>query len=442
MKKKKKLKKIIIFAVIIVIIGIVVIGNMTSTKDTKPVVNVAKAKKGNITATLTTSGTVASEINMDYISPVNASVDKVNVEVGQEVKAGEFLVSYNTDELKSAYDVASLTSLSDQATANNTLNQSKESEQKIKDADAKIADFNSKIDAAKSDIAALNAELSAPNIDKEAAVTKQALLEKKTSELQDYQTQLATAQADKEAAQAGVMSDEQKKSVDYNIQVSKISVTNAENDFDNAKAGLAAEYDGIVTAVNVVNGSMATEGQTLITVARTSDMKVDFTISKYNLSSVKLDQPAKITVLNKEYSGKVSRMSKVAASAITSADQGGNGGGSSSASASSAMVGAQVHIDNPDNDLVVGIDADMVITTGEAKDVVTIPTAALNQDKKGDFVYIYENGKVKRKAVKAGLSSDSETEIKEGIKEGDIVVSEVDTSVEDGMQAETEFVND
>lgn len=441
MKKKKKLKKIIIFAVIIVIIGIVVIGNMTSTKDTKPVVNVAKAKKGNITATLTTSGTVASEINMDYISPVNASVDKVNVEVGQEVKAGEFLVSYNTDELKSAYDVASLTSLSDQATANNTLNQSKESEQKIKDADTKIADFNSKIDAAKSDIAALNAELSAPNIDKEAAVTKQALLEKKTSELQDYQTQLATAQADKEAAQAGVMSDDQKKSVDYNMQVSKISVTNAENDFDNAKAGLVAEYDGIVTAVNVVNGSMATEGQTLITVARTSDMKVDFTISKYNLSSVKLDQPAKITVLNKEYSGKVSRMSKVAASAITTADQGGNVS-SSSASASSAMVGAQVHIDNPDNDLVVGIDADMVITTGEAKDVVTIPTAALNQDKKGDFVYIYENGKVKRKAVKAGLSSDSETEIKEGLKEGDIVVSEVDTSVEDGMQAETELVND
>ena len=156
-------------------------------------------------------------------------------------------------------------------------------------------------------------------------------------------------------------------------------------------------------------------------------MKVDFSISKYDLPDIQIGQKATIKTLGNEYEGTVSSISKLAVtqqSALSSA-------------ASSPMVPAQIHIDNPDEKLVIGLDAEIGITTGEAGDAVVVPAATVNQDKEGTFVYSYEKGKVVRKEVKVGIISDEYAEILEGISEGDPVVTEVDMTIKDGLEAET-----
>lgn len=438
MKNKNKKNMIISIVIIVVILGIYAWNIIPKGEKQIARVDVVKAKKGDVVSTLSASGNVASEVNVDYISPINASIENVNVVVGQSVKVGDFLLSYDTKDLQSEYDLATLRDKSEQATADDSINVSNANAQKVADVDAKINSLNSQIDAKKAEIQSLNSELSKPEIagNEQLMMNKKSQLEQKTEELTDLQQQLEIAKSEKDAASAGVLSDQQKQSIDYNRQVSKLSVTGIENDLSVAKAGLVSECDGIVTNITVTNGSMATEGQTLVTIAKISDMKVDFTISKYNLSDVKEGQEAIIKVLDNDYVGKIKRISKVA---VNSGD---DLSGVRSVSGSSAMVAAEMHIENPDEKLIIGIDADMDIKTGEVKDVVVIPSSAVNEDVDGTFVYILKNGKVASKKVKIGLMSDDHAEVISGIKSGDMVLSNIDSSIEEGMEAEANEIKE
>lgn len=429
MKKKKNPAIIIVpIVIIVVIIGLVAINSINSKNADKTFVTVELAKKDNVVSSVNSTGTISSETNVDYISPVNAEIETVNVTVGQVVKAGDYIVSYDTVQLQKAYDLATLQNLSQQATTNDTINASNNSAQKVNEAQAKIDDYNSKINTKNNEINALKDELNNQELAEDIKYYKNEELQKKYSELEEYKMELESAKAEKSAAEAGVMSNEQRQSLDYNMQVSGFSVTDAENELNIAKAGLVAESDGIVIAVNTANGAMAAQGQTLVTIAKISDMKVDFTVSKYNLEKITVGQKVTIKSLGHEYTGSVSKISKVAVTSET---------GLTSTTASTAMVAAEVHIDTPDDNLIIGMDADITINTGEANDVVTVLSSAINEDKKGKFVYICNNGKVVRKDVVTGISSDTVTEIKEGVSEDDAVVTVVDLTISEGMEAET-----
>lgn len=429
MKKKKNPAIIIVpIVIIVVIIGLVAINSINSKNVDKTFVTVELAKKDNVVSSVNSTGTISSETNVDYISPVNAEIETVNVTVGQVVKAGDYIVSYDTVQLQKAYDLATLQNLSQQATTNDTINASNNSAQKVNEAQAKIDDYNSKINTKNNEINALKDELNNQELAEDIKYYKNEELQKKYSELEEYKMELESAKAEKSAAEAGVMSNEQRQSLDYNMQVSGFSVTDAENELNIAKAGLVAESDGIVIAVNTANGAMAAQGQTLVTIAKISDMKVDFTVSKYNLEKITVGQKVTIKSLGHEYTGSVSKISKVAVTSET---------GLTSTTTSTAMVAAEVHIDTPDDNLIIGMDADITINTGEANDVVTVLSSAINEDKKGKFVYICNNGKIVRKDVVTGISSDTVTEIKEGVSEDDAVVTVVDLTISEGMEAET-----
>lgn len=429
MKKKKFNPAVIIIPVVVIVLIVMaaVMRKIQSSANNVVYVTVTNAKKDSIKSVVDTTGTIGSEINMEYISPVNAKVASVNVSVGQAVKAGDSLLTYDIEDLQEAYDLASLQNLSEQASTNNTIHSSDESAAKAKDAERRINEYNSKIDSKKSEIEAIKNELANFELSETDRYKKQQSLEDRTVELQELQAQLEGAKAEKEAAQAGIMSDDQRQSLEYSMKVSGFSVTDAENNLNSAKAGIVAEYDGIVTEIGVAAGTLAAQGQTMIVIARSSDMKVDFSISKYDLPDIQIGQKATIKTLGNEYEGTVSSISKLAVtqqSALSSA-------------ASSPMVPAQIHIDNPDEKLVIGLDAEIGITTGEAGDAVVVPAATVNQDKEGTFVYSYEKGKVVRKEVKVGIISDEYAEILEGISEGDPVVTEVDMTIKDGLEAET-----
>ena len=100
----------------------------------------------------------------------------------------------------------------------------------------------------------------------------------------------------------------------------------------------------------------------------------------------------------------------------------------------SAMVTVKVHIDNPDDSLILGLDAKVNIDLGTVEDVVTVPVSAVNSDTQGDFIYTVEDGIVVKKYVTTGLSSKEEMEIKSGIEEGEKIIITVDSSIMEGME--------
>ena len=57
----------------------------------------------------------------------------------------------------------------------------------------------------------------------------------------------------------------------------------------------------------------------------------------------------------------------------------------------------------------------------------------IESDKEGDFLYVVENGVVAKRPVVCGISTDSYTEIVEGLSEDDVIILTALTTLEEGM---------
>ena len=98
------------------------------------------------------------------------------------------------------------------------------------------------------------------------------------------------------------------------------------------------------------------------------------------------------------------------------------------------MVIVKVHIDKPDDSLILGLDAEVKIDLGSAVDVLTVPISAVNSDMEGDFIYAVKDGVVVKKYVTTGLSSKEATEIKTGIEPGEKIITTVDSTITEGLE--------
>lgn len=492
-KPKKKIKKwkIVVLVIVLLIVVRTVVGIVFgSGKDMLPAVDTAEAVKGEITSTLDTSGTIASEVTKVYASPVNAQVLDVPAEAGGKVQKGEYLLTYDTTSLQKSYDIAELQAKAENATSNDSLEKSKESAADMASSASDIASLQGQIDALnaeinslqsqatnnelasndnaavnekitklqtelegiKAQIASLEAkkekeelsdkeaknlkELNKEQKEKEKEIKKQqkslndtksiansqttiqAQLTQKNSQLADLQSKLAEAQSKNTAAEAGVLSDAAKANIDYTKQAGKLTLEQTADSLSKAKAGIVADFDGIVTQVDISAGSMAAEGSPLLTLASANDLCVEIPVSKYNLVNIEIGQKATVTFQDKDYTGEVNYISKVAQKAESGA----------------ALVTVKVHIDTPDDNLVLGLDAKVKIDLGSVENVIKVPVSAVNSDTSGDFVYVVEDNIVVRKAVTTGMASKEEMEIKSGLSEGEKVITTIDATIIEGMQ--------
>ena len=97
-----------------------------------------------------------------------------------------------------------------------------------------------------------------------------------------------------------------------------------------------------------------------------------------------------------------------------------------------AVVGAEVEIENPDQSIFLGVEAKVEVHMATAADVVTVPVEVVNTDREGDFVFVAEEGLVKKKRVTTGISSDTDIEIQEGLTAGEAVIMTTGQELEEG----------
>ena len=112
MKKKKILKIVIPAALVVVIIGAVTVNNAANAgKQMAEAMQVEgiTVETGDVAETVETNGTVISGEQKMIFSPVNASVETADFEVGSLVKAGTQLVTFNLKDLEEQNQKAELT---------------------------------------------------------------------------------------------------------------------------------------------------------------------------------------------------------------------------------------------------------------------------------------------------------------------------------------------
>ena len=240
--------------------------------------------------------------------------------------------------------------------------------------------------------------------------------------LAELQSDLAEEKAKVSAGDAAVMTEAGKKVMDSNNNMAELESASVEELLEKGRKGIHAEFDGIVTKADLTEGTPATQGLELVTVSSNREVAVRATVSKYDFGKLKEGQKATVTIVNNEYKATVDSISKVAQT---------NEKGS-------PVITCEVKLDNPDDHVFLGVEAKVAIITAEEKGVLTIPTESVNTGKDGTFCYILQDGVVARRDVTTGVNSADETEVLNGLKEGDTVIEELPEGVEEGSEVRAE----
>lgn len=466
-KKKKKIKPWMIFTalfvVVIVILIIVAIIKLSSAMmGMGTPVEVTEALKGNIAQTVDVSGTVASEEIKIYFADVTAKVDSVTVTPGQSVKKGDLLLSYNTEDLEKMMKQTDLeTKIStygaDAAIVgiNNAQQKAAEAATNYEDAKKYVAHYTECVGQASamletatelsgqqaslaSEMKNLEKALKSNPDDKASAkalkaaqkeyekVTKElakynvseitATLETCSSDLAEYKALLKEYELTKEGDPAASLNLAQQSASKEVAQLAKKSV---EEQLAAAKEGIKADFDGVVSEVTALQGQTTAEGMQLFTIHNTDKLKVTLAVTKYDVQKLAVGQKAEVTINEKEYAGSVSKVSRIASMNASGA----------------AVVDVEIHIDNPDDAIILGMEAKVSVQTAEEKDILLIPSVSVNYSSDGIFCYVLVEGIVEKREIETGISDDEYIQVLSGLEEGDKVVTSVTGTIEEGMPA-------
>ena len=466
--KKKKGKKIFLFIIVLVLI---VAGfwacSKASGEQVMNMVEVVLPETGSVEDIVSVSGTVESEEVKTYFAPVTGELAKVSVEAGDVVKAGDMLITYNMEEMEEILEQARLQYTSGNNSYNESLEDSTDAQQKLKEANKKLTVLEKQIKDQKAYVKAMYEQLSTVQTERADAFAKKDLelqktlialqkeplenadaieqlqlamqsnqyaaqkvnntedlieyqksIEAEEEKLAEYERQKAEMEAQKQTAELGIMTEYQKENLSVSEQLNLMVYENAQEDFSLAEQGIVADFDGIVTEVLAIDGMPVAESTQLLTVANSQEVKVSFSVSKYELEKLAVGQTADIDISGNTYTGTITKINRMA---------------TVNSMSGSAQVGAEIHIDNPDANIYLGLDAKVKIHANKAEDVLLIPVMALNADKVSDFVYVEEDGIVVRKDIITGISTAEYIEVKEGLSAEDKVIVSSLTALEEGM---------
>lgn len=469
-RKKKIIRRSIILGIVAIILALLIVPNLMAA-NALPIVTTVDAFEGNIEADINTSGTISSGEKKVYFSKVSSVIGALEVESGDLVTKGDTLVTYDITSLESAVKQSTLTGQAEEFGYQDTISENSQAKQELNSATTDVATLEQQIEDQKAYIKSLeesiNAEMVAYRTKLEAQVADQQkalrayteqltltpnnenvrktyneindeitrlntllshISEFKTADnkedlladakelLTEYQTNLTEAQTTKKAKESAVLSSYKLEQYETSNEANSIKISEQQSDLETAKSGIVAEFSGVVSDVAVVEGQTVTEGLQLFTLNSTENVIVKFNVSKYELETLELGQKADVIVSGNTYQGTVTKISKMATL---------NASGT-------AMIAAEVTVENPDEAIYLGIEAKITIYTEEATNAVLVPIEAVNADKDGDFCYVVVNGIVERRNVTVGISSDLLIEIKEGIKVGDKVVKSGMTDATEG----------
>ncbi|MNM43112.1 putative efflux system component YknX [compost metagenome] len=386
-----KKKVIAIIIAVVVIGGVFGLNRINKARNQGSAVKTSEVTQGDLQVYLSSTALVKSQEVKDYYG-AQAKVTKVNVKVGDTVKKGDVLVTYDQQDLNTQVKQAEIQYNNALLQKQDLVNQNNDIKNKIAEYDKNIKEINAKIEKIKDDPFEIDS-LQILNQDK-------------------------ATQEQKKAALAPI-SDTKLQQADNSINSAKLTLDNANSNLSKGVSSITADIDGVVTVLNVAEGAIGNIQQAAVTVQNVANLKVTLSLSRYDAAKVTIGQDAVIKNNGKEYKGKVSYISPTAEVAKTS-------------TSGEANLSVDINITDVNPELKIGFEADVDILLNEAKDVIKVPTESLKTDKTGkSVIYIVEDNKAVEKEVTKGIQSDTEVQV-EGVTTGAKVILNPTDTIKDG----------
>lgn len=462
MKKKHKKAPIVIGGIaVVVVMGIWMAGRAAGPK-TAAMVSAISAVRGDLQESIFTSGTVESEETRTVYAPVSGTIGQVNVKTGDTVKAGDLLISYDMNQLERALRQSKLQLERSGAVYDGTMSQDSRSKSKLSEANINLDVLNRQIEDNRNYLKNLQNELSDYLRDNSVALSAESVeLQERLKKLvpgseeydsvssalswngfqqqnlnnteyvtdtnreiarvqeliAGYEEYKARMESQRSSSEATMLDSYGKTQYDTDLELAKLSYQEAEENYDIAGKGICADFDAIVTGCSALPGEGVSVGMQLLTLQSSTNLKVSFLASTYDIGKLALGQKAEAVVSGRVYHGEISRINRFAEKNASN----------------TSMVGVEIHLQDADDKIILGMDAKLTIYTEKAENALLVPVEVINADKEGDFLYIVENGVVVRRSVVCGISSDSYTEVLEGLTEADVIIADSFTNLEEGM---------
>lgn len=246
----------------------------------------------------------------------------------------------------------------------------------------------------------------------------QVLAEMDNSQLNQVQVQLADAQLafnrTDELYKVGGVAQAQ-----WEARRSALAI--AENNFKNIQENtiLRSPISGIVTARNYDSGDMCTPSAPIFVIQEINPVKLRFNVSERLYSRVNKGMPAslKVDALGDEvFTGKVSLIYPTINPATHT-------------------FPVEIEVNNSKNVLRPGMFARAMLDFGTEKKLLVSDRAVVKQSGSGDYyAFTLDGDKAVRTELKIGTRHDAFIEVIEGLKEGDVVITEGSQSLRNGVR--------
>ena len=396
----------ILIGVAVAIIGLLIVLSKTGVignKDKGKSVEITNVNTMTIVETVSATGKIQPEIEVKISSEVSGEIIALNIIEGQVVKKGDLLVKINPDLYTSSY--------------NRTLSNLSGAKANLSQADASFKEAKANYDRNKT------------------------LFEKGIISKSDWDKSVASF----EVAKAN------KQSAYFNVQSASATVNEAKDNL--GRTTIYAPADGTISVLNVelgerVLGTQQMAGTEILRVANLNNMEVEVDVNENDIVKIKVGNEAKVEVdayLKKQFKGIVTSISNSASSTLT-ADQVTNfkvkvrilkesyqdllGGKPVTYSPFRPGMTATVDIITKTRANVLAVPISSVVVKSDTTAVKSFEVkdedekkAAPKSDKKLECVFVKVGGKAKIRIIKTGIQDDTNIEVLNGLKKGDIVIT-------------------
>lgn len=369
------------------------LGIFPAQKSAPALPQTATVKTGDLIILVTAAGNVQPALEVPLSFRSGGLLAELNVSSGERVKAGQILARLDDTFARIQYEQAQIALaalLSPDAVLESEL-AAWNAQRAWEDADGRLSALEARIGTA------------APpsEVDLELARANAFLAERKLEEARQYWSLLQQTEITSEDLDAvqGAAADRLKQA--------RLAVDNAAYALENTV--LTAPFDGIVSRLQASEDQMV--GSTpILTLAALDQPVVHFYLEEGDIGQIKIGDTARISFScypDKVWEGEVYLLEP----ALGMVD------------GSPALVAWASLAPDPAAPLFSGMSADVEIVSGEARDALLVPVAALRELAPGSYAVfvVQSDGRLELTPVKVGLQDLTNAVIVEGLQAGDVV---------------------
>ena len=338
-----------------------------STSESDVIYTTEPVVRGDIENLVTATGTLQPQDYVDVGAQVSGQLEKLHVDVGSEVKAGDLLAEI----------------------------------------DATV--YAAKVDATRAQLANQKAQL----LDREAQLTLAEINYKRQKNLlsEDATTaeSVETADANLKSARAQLNSlQAQIKQIESTLRVEAANL-------DYAK--IYAPIDGTVVSITSRQGQTLNTNQmapTVMRIANLTTMTVQTQVSEADIGKLRKEMPVYFTTLGSQGRRWYSKLNRIQPTPEVLNNV--------------ILYNALFEVPNDERVLMTQMSTQVFFIESQAKNVLLVPMSALSfappRDERAALVKVMsESGKIEERKVLIGVTNRVQAEIVEGLKEGELVVS-------------------